>query len=118
MQFFDLEFEGENLVYQLGHFFSGFETSSASSGFTLLELANNMECQEKCREDIQKAVEKYGLTYDSFREMKYLEQAIMEGVRLHPPVATIDRYTRSDYKVIDLYSDEFKKVTSIFNIYH
>lgn len=88
------------MLYQSGTFFSGFESSATSAGFTLFELAKNLDCQEKCRQDIRKAVDKHGLTYEAFNEMKYLEQAILEGVRLHPPVSTIDRYTRSDYTVI------------------
>lgn len=67
--------------------------------FTLMELANNMECQERARKDINNAIDKYGWTYEAFNEMKYLDQAIAEGLRLHPPVSTIDRYTRQDYQV-------------------
>lgn len=93
------EFEGENLLYQSGTFFSGFESSSTCMSFTLMELANNMECQELARKDVNKAIDKYGWTYEAFNEMKYLDQAIAEGLRLHPPVSTIDRYTRQDYRV-------------------
>ena len=94
-----LEFEGENLLYQSGTFFSGFESSSTTMSFTLMELANNYEYQDKARKDIEKAIGKYGLTYEAFNDMKYLDQCIAEGVRLHPPVSTIDRYTRQNYKV-------------------
>ena len=67
--------------------------------FTLMELAIHPKYQEKARKDIEKAIEKHGLTYEAFNDMKYLDQCIAEGVRLHPPVSTIDRYTRQDYKV-------------------
>ncbi|XP_043504588.1 cytochrome P450 6k1-like [Polistes fuscatus] len=93
------KFEGENLLYQSGTFFSGFESSSTCMSFTLMELANNMKCQERAREDINKAIDKYGWTYEAFNKMKYLDQAIAEGLRLHPPVSTIDRYTRENYQI-------------------
>ncbi|XP_024942643.1 uncharacterized protein LOC107269568 [Cephus cinctus] len=95
----DYKFEGENLLYQSGTFFSGFESSSTTMSFTLMELANHPEYQERVRQDINKAIDAHGFTFDAFNEMKYLDQAIAEGVRLHPPVSTIDRYTRKDYKI-------------------
>ncbi|KAK2586912.1 hypothetical protein KPH14_009845 [Odynerus spinipes] len=95
----DYKFEGDNLLYQSGTFFSGFESSSTCGSFTLMELANNMECQERARQDINKAIDKHGWTYEAFNEMKYLDQAIAEGLRLHPPVSTIDRYTRQNYQI-------------------
>lgn len=93
------EFTGENLLYQSGTFFSGFESSSTTSSFTLMELAKNREYQNLARADINKAVDKHGWTFEAFNEMKYLEQCIAEGIRIHPPVSTIDRYTCNDYTV-------------------
>ncbi|XP_011866677.1 PREDICTED: cytochrome P450 6k1-like, partial [Vollenhovia emeryi] len=93
------KFEGENLLYQSGTFFSGFESSSTCTAFTLMELAKHPEYQELARNDINNAIEKYGWTYEAFQEMKYLEQIILESLRLHPPVSTVDRYTREDYQI-------------------
>ena len=93
------EFEGDNLLYQSGTFFSGFESSSTTASFTLMELARKKECQRKAREDILRAIDKHGWTYDAFNDMKYLDKCVAEGVRLHPSVSTIDRYTREDYLV-------------------
>ncbi|XP_043473067.1 cytochrome P450 6k1-like [Leptopilina heterotoma] len=95
----DYKFEGNNLFYQSGTFFSGFESSSTATSFTIMELAKHSEFQQKAREDVNAAIEKHGLTYEAFNDMKYLEQCIAEGIRLHPPVATIDRYTRQDYQI-------------------
>lgn len=93
------EFEGDNLLYQSGTFFSGFESSSTTTSFTLMELARKKECQDKARAEILRSLQMHGLTYEAFNDMKYLDQCIAEGVRLHPSVSTIDRYTRQDYKV-------------------
>lgn len=91
--------DGENLLFQSGMFLSGFESSATTTAFTLMELANNHEYQEEARKDVNKAIEKHGLTYEAFNDMKYLDQCIAEGIRLHPPISTLDRYTRQDYKV-------------------
>ncbi|KAK0078337.1 hypothetical protein PV326_009434, partial [Microctonus aethiopoides] len=93
------KFEGENLLYQSGTFFSGFESSSTTTSFTLMELARNIKCQSRARHDILNAIDLHGWTYEAFNEMKYLDQCIAEGLRLHPPVSTIDRYTRNNYKI-------------------
>ncbi|KAL0125643.1 hypothetical protein PUN28_004617 [Cardiocondyla obscurior] len=95
------KFEGDNLLYQSGTFFSGFESSSTCTSFTLMELAKHQVYQDLARKDINNAIEKHGWTYEAFKEMKYLEQTILESLRLHPPVSTIDRYTRQNYKIPD-----------------
>lgn len=65
-----------------------------------MEIAAHPEIQERARQDIERAIAKHGMTYEAFNDMKYLDQCLAEGVRLHPPVSTIDRYTRQDYKVL------------------
>nr|XP_012218891.1 PREDICTED: cytochrome P450 6l1-like [Linepithema humile] len=93
------KFEGENLLHQSGTLFSGFESSSTCMSFTLMELANYPECQDLARQDINQAIAKHGWSYEAFNDMKYLDQVIAEALRLHPPVSTIDRYTRQDYRI-------------------
>ncbi|XP_015119350.1 cytochrome P450 6k1 [Diachasma alloeum] len=92
-------FEGENLLYQSGTFFSGFESSSTTTSFTLMELAKNEQYQERARKDILRAIGEHGWGYEAINDMKYLDQCIAEGVRLHPPVSTIDRFTRDEYRI-------------------
>ncbi|XP_034942074.1 cytochrome P450 6k1-like [Chelonus insularis] len=93
------KFEGENLLFQSGTFFSGFESSSTTTAFTLMELARHKEYQDRVRDEIKKTIEKNGWTYEAFNETKFLDQCIAEGIRLHPPVSTIDRKTRDDYTI-------------------
>ncbi|XP_061708323.1 cytochrome P450 6k1-like [Cydia pomonella] len=93
------EFSGENLLYQSGTFFSGFESSATTAAFTLMELARHPEIQQRARENIQQAVKEHGWTYEGFKAMKYLDQCVAEGVRLHPPVSTVDRSAKEDYKI-------------------
>ncbi|XP_047521133.1 cytochrome P450 6k1-like isoform X2 [Pieris napi] len=93
------KFEGDNLFAQSSTFFSGFQTSSHVCAFTLMELAKSKECQDRARDCIKEAVAKYGWTLEGFNEMKYMEQVISEGVRMHPSVPILDRYTLDDYKI-------------------
>ncbi|XP_041984924.1 cytochrome P450 6k1-like [Aricia agestis] len=95
------KFEGENLMFQIGQFFSGFESSSIAVAFTLMQLAKQKPLQDRAREDIKQAIDKHGWTIEAFNEMKYIDQCVAEGVRLHPAVSTIDRYTKEDYKIPD-----------------
>lgn len=94
-----LEFKGDNLFHQTGTFLSGFETSSTTASFTLMELARKTECQDRARIDVLKSIEKHGWTYNAFINMKYLDKCVAEGQRLHPSISTIDRHTLEDYKV-------------------
>uniref|UniRef100_A0A1B0CYS0 Uncharacterized protein n=1 Tax=Phlebotomus papatasi TaxID=29031 RepID=A0A1B0CYS0_PHLPP len=57
---------------------AGFETSSTTMKFCLLELAQNIEIQNRLRQEIRAVLERYDnqITYESLSEMKYLEQVI------------------------------------------
>ncbi|XP_015119349.1 cytochrome P450 6k1-like [Diachasma alloeum] len=93
------KFERDNLIHQLGVFFAGLESSSTTTSFTLMELAKNKQCQDRAREDILRAIAEHGWGYEAINDMKYLDQCFAEGLRLHPPVPTIDRVTRGEYKI-------------------
>ncbi|KAJ0171045.1 hypothetical protein K1T71_013244 [Dendrolimus kikuchii] len=93
------KFEGNNLWYQSGTFFSGFESSGSASAFTLMELAKNKDYQNGARADITKAITKYGWTIEAFNDMKYLDKCIAECLRMYPSISTIDRYALKDYKI-------------------
>uniref|UniRef100_A0A336KY81 CSON001397 protein n=1 Tax=Culicoides sonorensis TaxID=179676 RepID=A0A336KY81_CULSO len=74
-------------------FLAGFETSSTAMSYTLYELAQNMELQEKARQNILSALKAYDgqITYESLQDMTFLEQCINEGMRKYPPVPTLIR---------------------------
>ncbi|XP_028161117.1 cytochrome P450 6k1-like [Ostrinia furnacalis] len=93
------KFDGDNLLFQSGTFFSGFESSSTAAAFTLMELAKEKNIQDRVREDIKRAIDKHGWTLEAFAKMRYLDQCISEGIRLHPSVSTVDRCTFEDYQI-------------------
>lgn len=59
-------------------FFAGFETSSTSMAYALYELAQNVEMQQRVREEIEIVSQKYNgeITYASMADMVYLEQVV------------------------------------------
>ncbi|KAL1492264.1 hypothetical protein ABEB36_012739 [Hypothenemus hampei] len=80
-------------------FIAGFDTSSTTMNFTLFELARHPEIQEKARQEIKKILEKYNgeVTYESLKEMTYLQQCIDESQRKFPPVVSLGRVCMKDY---------------------
>nr|UZQ22243.1 cytochrome P450 CYP6MS8 [Sitophilus zeamais] len=84
-------------------FIAGYETSSTTTTFVLLELSQNQDIQEKLRVEIRDVLEKYdgAITYDAIMEMTYLEMVINETLRKYPPVPIIPRFCTKDYHVPD-----------------
>lgn len=74
-------------------FGAGFETSSTASSYTLHQLAFNPDFQEKVQKEIDTVLARYDnkITYDAIKEMKYLEMAFYESMRMYPSVAYLIR---------------------------
>lgn len=93
-------FDDETLLAQSAIFFiAGRETSITTMTFALMELAKHPEIQTKVREEILEKITEHGLTYTAVQEMKYLNQVILEVLRLYPPAPLIDRIAGADYKI-------------------
>ncbi|KFB39402.1 hypothetical protein ZHAS_00006839 [Anopheles sinensis] len=84
-------------------FTAGFETSSSAMTYTLYEMALNEEVQRKARDCVMDALEKHdgSMTYESFKNMLYLDQCIYETLRKYPPVAILERTVAKPYKIPD-----------------
>jgi len=82
-------------------FLAGFDSSSTTMSYTLFELAQNPELQEKARKNVEAVLVKYDnkITYEALQEMTYLEQCINETLRKYPPLPIITRRVSKDYKV-------------------
>ncbi|XP_037955779.1 probable cytochrome P450 6a13 [Teleopsis dalmanni] len=92
----------EEIVAQAFVFFiGGFETSSSTMTFCLFELSQNLEIQEIARKDVLDTLAKHNneLTYESLKEMKYLNKVLHETLRKYPVGPTLKRMTRKDYKI-------------------
>lgn len=91
------ELTGQAFVF----FIAGFETSSTTMTFCMLELAKHQDIQDRVREEIHSVIKKHDgkITYDAINEMTYLKQVIDETLRKYPPVPTIDRKCTRDYEI-------------------
>lgn len=59
-------------------YFAGFETSSSALSFTIGELADHNDIQERARAEVLEKIEETNgeITYESLHEMKYLNQVV------------------------------------------
>lgn len=95
-----LELNDEIMAAQIYIFFAaGFETTSSSASFTLHQLAFHPEEQKKVQEEIDNTLRKYGgkICYEAVKDLKYLEMAFNESLRLFPPVGFILRKSARPY---------------------
>ncbi|KAF8781367.1 Cytochrome P450 3A12 like protein [Argiope bruennichi] len=75
----------------------GYESSSISLAFTFYLLAEHPEIQEKLYEEIKKANDD---NYITVQNLPYLNQVLMESLRLYPPLTGfITRECSEDYQV-------------------
>ncbi|XP_055932272.1 cytochrome P450 3A41-like [Argiope bruennichi] len=75
----------------------GYESSSISLAFTFYLLAEHPEIQEKLYEEIKKANDD---NYITVQNLPYLNQVLMESLRLYPPLTRfITRECSEDYQV-------------------
>ncbi|XP_073969699.1 probable cytochrome P450 6a14 [Rhodnius prolixus] len=89
-----------------GHAFTflslGFDTLLHTMLFALYEFAKNLEIQEKARQEIlieMKSTET--MTYQTLKEMTYLEQCVKETLRKYPPAQVLIRVCTKDYTLPD-----------------
>lgn len=80
---------------------AGFETSSATMSFMLYELALNQNIQDKVYQEIHKITEKYNnkLTYESIKELTYLEMVFEETLRKHSVAGILFRKCKTNYSL-------------------
>lgn len=82
-------------------FAAGFETSSSATSFTLHQLAFNPDVQEKVQQEIDTVLAEYDnkLCYDAVKEMKYLEMAFKEAMRMFPSLGYLIRECARKYTI-------------------
>ncbi|KAL1421056.1 hypothetical protein MTO96_023484 [Rhipicephalus appendiculatus] len=69
----------------IGFFVAGVESVSTALTVTAYYLALNPDCQDRVIAEVDNALEKGELTYDSLQEMQYLDACIKEAMRLCTP---------------------------------
>ncbi|OAD56571.1 putative cytochrome P450 6a14 [Eufriesea mexicana] len=80
-------------------FAAGFETSSLTIGHLLIELAKSPSIQERVRAEVLEVLAKHNgvITYDSIKEMKYLDACFQETLRKDPLLMWLSRKALRDY---------------------
>ncbi|KAL4715621.1 hypothetical protein ACJJTC_006200 [Scirpophaga incertulas] len=106
-----LELTEEMIAAQVFVFFAaGFETSSSATSYTLHQLAFNPEVQEKVQKELDVVLAKYNnkLSYETIKELTYLEWTFNEGMRLFPSLGYLARKCTKRYTIpeINLTIDE------------
>ncbi|XP_043258022.1 probable cytochrome P450 6a13 [Colletes gigas] len=80
-------------------FIAGFESSSVTISNSLFELSLNPTVQEKLRAEVKGVLQKNNgeITYESVREMKYLDACVKETLRKYPVVLYLARRSVTNY---------------------
>ncbi|XP_025831658.1 probable cytochrome P450 6a14 [Agrilus planipennis] len=92
----------EDVAAQAFVFFAaGFETSSTTLNFLMYEIVQNLDIQEKLREEIKTVLKAHDgkITYEAIQEMTYMDKCVNETLRKYPPVPLLPRLCTKDYKV-------------------
>ncbi|KAK2577279.1 hypothetical protein KPH14_003416 [Odynerus spinipes] len=81
--------------------FEGHDTTAMAICFTLIQLAEHKDIQDRARVEVKAAFEEHGgkLTMAAIQGMQYLERCIKEALRLHPSVPFISRSTPEDLQL-------------------
>jgi cytochrome P450 family 6 len=78
-------------------FVAGFETSSTAATFTLYELSQHRDIQDKVRQEMDQVLAQHGgITYEAINEMTYLHKVINEALRKYPPLPLLNRICTKD----------------------
>ena len=86
----------------LTNFGAGFETMATTLEGIICKIAQSREIQLRIHEEIDTAVSEGRLSslpaYDQAAQLSYLQAAMLEGMRLHPVIATVsDRESAPAY---------------------
>ncbi|CAB0005804.1 unnamed protein product [Nesidiocoris tenuis] len=82
-------------------FTGGFDTTGSALGYLFYELAINQDEQDRIYEEIKSVVSKHDgvLTTESVGELKLLDYALSETLRIHPPAVGTDRVVTKPYQI-------------------
>ncbi|XP_065339707.1 cytochrome P450 9e2-like [Cloeon dipterum] len=97
-----LKLTDDDIVAQAVIFFvGGFETSSSSLTFALMELARHPEVQQKARNNIKEVLHRHGgeMSYQALQEMTYLDNIVQEALRMYPPSGFLNRVCTKKYTI-------------------
>lgn len=81
-------------------FLGGFETSATTLTFCLYELSQNLNLQQKLRDEVDRVLKEHGeITYDGLAEMHFMDKVISETLRKYPAVPVLFRECTKEYTI-------------------
>nr|XP_024216020.1 probable cytochrome P450 6a13 isoform X1 [Halyomorpha halys]XP_024216021.1 probable cytochrome P450 6a13 isoform X1 [Halyomorpha halys] len=81
---------------------AGYETTHYLINYTFYLLAKHKEIQDRARKEVLEVKEKYGqFTFDSLKELKFLDNCLSETLRLYTPIPFLIRECSKDYTLPD-----------------
>ncbi|KAF5287526.1 hypothetical protein FQA39_LY04154 [Lamprigera yunnana] len=82
-------------------FLAGFETSSTTVSFCMFELSINQDIQQKLRDEVDEILKRHNgeMSYDTLKELVYMDQVIKETLRKYPALPILNRQCTMDYQV-------------------
>ncbi|KAH9523612.1 hypothetical protein Btru_040452 [Bulinus truncatus] len=83
-------------------FIAGYETASSTLQFLLYELATHKEVMEKMTAEIDDVIGGQEPTYDLCQNLKYMEAAVNETLRMYPPLSVLTRECSKPTKLFNL----------------
>jgi cytochrome P450 len=81
---------------------AGHETTAATLGFLLAELAGSPECMAKAVKEIESVMDdRASPNYEDICRLTYIDACFKEALRMNPPVQSLRRECASDTIVLD-----------------
>lgn len=80
---------------------AGYDTTAAGLSYSTFYLAKNQEIQKRLQEEVDEAfAENDGQlpSYQMIQNLPYLDMVFHEALRMHPPLAYLQRSCLKDYK--------------------
>ncbi|XP_062566717.1 cytochrome P450 3A29-like isoform X2 [Saccostrea cucullata] len=72
-------------------FVAGYETTANTMNFVSYELAVNQEVQDRVVQEIKDQIGKDEPNYENVNKLQYMEQVILETLRMYPPLPRLTR---------------------------
>ncbi|XP_067687706.1 cytochrome P450 3A8-like [Haliotis asinina] len=89
------EIVGQGIVF----FIAGYETTASTLTFASHSLAMNPDVQEKAYNEIKDMLGDEEPNYDNVGKLKYLDNVIIETLRLYPPVIALHRRASENIQI-------------------
>lgn len=84
-------------------FLAGFETTSTTISFALMEMSMNPTIRNQARSELLRVLEEHDnkITYETVSDLRYMESIVLESLRKYPPAPVFLRKCTKSYKIPD-----------------